>query len=151
TEALDRVGEVEVNAAPLTVDHRADAEAVVADGHGVTARDVARHKGPKRGIALLEVIITTRPGDRARILIAVFLLPRDPNASIVSERFAHERKLRLIGAALRDAGRVDLSEAGVGEGRSLAVGPPDGGRVGALGVGREIKNVSVAAGCEDDD
>src|SRR5690606_27940516 len=33
----------------------------------------------------------------------------------------------------------------------LAVGPPDGGRVGALGVGREIKNVSVAAGCEDDD
>jgi len=43
---------------------------------------------------------------------------------------------------------VDLRVARVGEGRALLVRPPDGRRIAALGVGGEIKDVTVAAGAE---
>ena len=41
---------------------------------------------------------------------------------------------------------MDLREAGVGEGRALLVGAPDRRGVAALGVGREVEDVAVAAG-----
>ena len=47
-----------------------------------------------------------------------------------------------------DAGRVDLRVAGIGERRALLVGAPGGGDVAAVGVGREVKDVAVAAGGE---
>src|SRR4029078_5977129 len=50
----------------------------------------------------------------------------------------------------RSAGRVDLRVAGVRERGALLVGAPDGGRVAALGVGREIEDVAIAAGREAD-
>lgn len=43
---------------------------------------------------------------------------------------------------------MDLGEAGVGEVRALAVRPPGGGDVAALGVGGEVEDVAVAAGGE---
>ena len=48
----------------------------------------------------------------------------------------------------RDAGRVDLRVAGVGEERALAVRPPARRDVAALGVGGEEEDVAVAAGGE---
>ncbi len=49
----------------------------------------------------------------------------------------------------RDAGRVDLREARIGEARPAAIGAPDRGDVAALGVGREVVDVAVAAGGQD--
>ena len=49
-------------------------------------------------------------------------------------------------AADRDAGRVNLRVAGVGEEGALLVGAPGGGDVAALGVGGKKKHVAVAAG-----
>ena len=60
----------------------------------------------------------------------------------------HQRQLRLMIAADRNAGRMDLREAGVGEARALLVGPPGRGDVAALGVGRKVEDVAVAAGCQ---
>src|SRR5690606_15084862 len=121
------------------------------DVHGVAARDVARDEVAERRIALLEEVVAVLLRDAVRILVAVLLLAGDPDAAVVAERLAHERELRLIGAALRDAGRVDLREAGVREGRARAVRAPRRRAVGALGVGREVDDVAVAAGREDDD
>ena len=53
-------------------------------------------------------------------------------------------------AADRDAGRVNLRVAGIGEERAALVGAPDGGDVAALGVGGEIEDVAVAAGGQHD-
>ena len=53
-------------------------------------------------------------------------------------------------AADRDAGRVDLGVAGVGEQRAPPVRPPRRGDVAALGVGRQVEHVAVAARGEHD-
>jgi hypothetical protein len=45
---------------------------------------------------------------------------------------------------------VDLRVAGIREAGAALVGAPDGGGVGAPGVGREIEDVAVAAGGKDD-
>ncbi len=45
---------------------------------------------------------------------------------------------------------MDLRVARVGKQRSALVGAPDGGHIGALGVGGEIVDVAVSAGAEDD-
>ena len=60
----------------------------------------------------------------------------------------HQRELRLELVAGRDAGRVDLRVAGVGEQRALPVRPPGGRGVGVLGVGRQVEDVAVAAGAQ---
>ena len=73
-----------------------------------------------------------------------------PDPAVVAERFRHERELRLVVAGDRNAGRVNLREAGVGEVCAPAVGPPDGGRVAGLGVGGEVKDVAIAAGGQHD-
>ena len=51
---------------------------------------------------------------------------------------------------LRDAGRVNLGEAGVREVCALAVCTPDCGGVAAHRVRREEEDVSVTAGCQND-
>ena len=43
---------------------------------------------------------------------------------------------------------MNLRETGVREGRAALMRAPDGGAVRPLGVGRKIKNVAVAAGCQ---
>ena len=53
-------------------------------------------------------------------------------------------------AGHRNAGRVNLGVAGVGERRALLVGPPDGRGVAALGVGRQVEDRAIAAGRQDD-
>ena len=45
---------------------------------------------------------------------------------------------------------MDLGVARVGEERAFLVGAIGGGHVAAAGVGREEKNIAVAAGREDD-
>ena len=73
-----------------------------------------------------------------------------PDAAVVAQRLAHQRQLRLVLATDRDARGVDLGVAGVGEQRTLAVRPPGGRDVAALGVGRQVEDVAVAAGGEHD-
>ena len=71
---------------------------------------------------------------------------RHPDAAIVAERFAHQRQLRLVIAADRDAGRVDLRKTRIGKQRAFAVRAPDRGRVGTAPAGREKKDVAITAG-----
>ncbi len=62
----------------------------------------------------------------------------------------HERELGLVIAGDGNAGGVNLREAGIGEERAAAMRAPDGGGVGALRIRREVVDVAVAAGGEDD-
>ena len=112
--------------------------------------DVARREVAERRIHPLEVVVAVLLGDVVRVLPAVLLLLRHPDAAVVAERLRHERQLRLVVAGDRDAGRVDLREAGVGEAGAALVGAPDGGGVGVARVGGEIEDVAVAAGGEHD-
>ena len=145
-EARDRVREIEINAAPAG----ADAAAFVADFLGAAGGDVARGEVAVARVFALQIIIAVAFRDFARRLAAIFLPLRHPDAAVVAERLRHEGELRLVLAADRNAGRVNLRVAGIGEERALLVGAIGGGDVAAAGVGREIKNVAVAAGGEDD-
>ena len=133
--------EVEVDAEPAWP----DAAAFVAHLLGVARGDVARHEVAEARVLALQVVVALGFGNlagRARVA----LLQRHPDAAVVAQRLAHQRELGLVVAADRDAGRVDLREARVGEQRAALVRPPDGGGVAALGVGREVEDVAVAAG-----
>src|SRR5690606_17091046 len=128
-EPFDGVGEVEVDAEAA----RSDAAPVVARLLGRARGDVARREVPEARVFALEVIVALGLGDLVGgALVARGL--RHPAAAVVAERLAHERELRLVIAAHRDARRVDLREAGVRERRALAVRAPDGRRVRALRV-----------------
>ena len=144
-EALDGIGEIKINTQPGF----ADAAAFVANLLGVARGHVARNQIAEAGIAALEIIIALGFGNLIwRTLVA--FLQRHPDAAVIAQRFAHQRELRLIIAGDRDAGGMDLREAGIGEERAAFVCAPDGGGVGALGVGGKIKDVAVAAGAEHD-
>src|SRR5438093_143156 len=76
--------------------------------------DVARGEVAIGGVDALEVVVALALRDLVGGA-GVALLLRDPNAPVVAERLGHERELRLVFARARDAGGVDLGEAGVGE------------------------------------
>src|SRR5262245_52907864 len=79
-EAPDRVGEIEVNAAPAG----AGATPLVADLFGRARRDVARRQVAVARIFAFEVIIALVFGDLARPA-TVAGLPRHPDAAVVAE------------------------------------------------------------------
>jgi len=113
TEACDRVFEIEIDGEPAV----ADAAAVVGHLLRVARRDVARDEVAERRVLPLEIIVALLLGNllgRARVA----LLLRHPDASVVAQALAHERELRLMLAAHRDARRVNLREARVREERA---------------------------------
>jgi hypothetical protein len=143
--ASDRRGEVEVDA----VLERADAAALVDHGLGVAAGDVARDEVAERRVLLLEVVVALVLGDVGR-RAGLVVVTGHPDAAVVAQRLGHEGQLRLELVARRDAGRVDLGVAGVGEQGALAVGPPGSGDVGGHRVGGQVVHVAVAAGGQHD-
>jgi hypothetical protein len=142
-EPLDRVGEIEVDPEAAG----ADAAALVAHLLGGARGDVARGEVAVGRVLALEVVVALVLGDLGRLARVARPL-RHPDAAVVAERLAHQRELALVLAVDRDAGRVDLRVAGVAEGRALAVRAPDRRAVAALGVGRQVEDVAVAAGRE---
>ena len=131
----DGVGEVEVDAAAA----RPDPAAVVARGEVAEAR-----------VLPLQVVVAGVLGDLVGVLAHVLAPPRHPHPAVVAERLAHERQLRLVVAGDRDARRVDLGEARVGERRPAPVRPVGGRDVAPDRVGGEEEDVAVAAGGEHD-
>ncbi len=139
-EPLDGVAEIEVNRQSAF----AHAPALVAHHFGVAGSYVARHQVAETRVAPLQVVIALRLRDLVgRPLVA--LLERHPHAAVIAQRLAHEGELRLIVARDRNAGGMNLGEAGVGEQRAALMGAPDSGGVGTLGVGGEVVDVAVTA------
>ena len=150
-EAVGRVAEVEEHP-EAGLGH---AESGVADFLGGAGRDVARGKVAERGIFALEEVVAVVFLDVGGLELAGADLGGDfgglrhPDAAVVAERLGHQRQLRLVVAADRDAGRVDLGVAGIGEVGAAAGGSPGGGDVAAHRVGRKEEHVAVAAGGEN--
>ncbi len=144
-DPADRVGEIQVDG-QLRL---ADAAALVADRLGGARRDVAGHQVAEARVAPLEVVVALGFGDLLRRpLVAAGL--RHPDAPVVAQALAHQRELGLVIARHRDAGRVDLREARVGEQRAALVAAPRRRDVRVHGVGREVVGRAVAAGGEAD-
>ena len=150
-EALDGLGEVEVDAASYAVDLGADAAALVAHVLGLAGGDVAGDQVAEGGVDPLEVVVAVLLGDLARVLVGVLGVLGHPDAAVVAQRLAHQGQLGLVRAGDRDAGRVDLGVAGVGHVGALAVRAPGGGDVAAHRVGGEEEDVAVAAAGEHHD
>src|SRR5690606_34700548 len=121
-EAADGVGEVEIDRHLA----RADAAALVAHGLGGARGGVARDQVAEAGVATLEVVVALALADLVGAARVVLLLGH-PHAAVVAQRLGHQGQLGLIVAADRDAGRVDLGEAGVGEPGPALVGAIAGG------------------------
>ncbi len=115
---------------------------------GIARSHIARNQVAEAGIAALQIIIALVFRNLVRRPLVALLL-RHPDAAVVAQRFAHQRQLRLIIARHRNAGGMNLREAGIGEQRAALVRAPDGGGVGTFGVGRKIVDVAVAAGCQN--
>ncbi len=140
-QARDRVGEVEVDPQPAG----ADPAPLVADALGGAGGDVAGDQVAEGRVEAFQVVVALVLGDPLGAA-AVALGPRHPDPAVVAQRLAHQGELGLVLARARDAGRVDLGEAGVGEVRAAPVGAPDRRRVGVLRVGGQVEDVAVAAG-----
>ena len=143
-EAADGVGEVEVDA----VLERADAAAGVDRPLGRPRRDVARGQVAEARVQPLEVVVALVLGD----LVGHPLVTGDlghPHPAVVAQRLRHQRQLGLGVVGLRDARRVDLGVARVGEVGALAVGPPRRRHVARHGVGRQEEGVAVPARAQD--
>ena len=114
-EPLDGVGEVEVDAEPA----RADAAALVADLLGGAGGDVAGDEVAEGRVLPLQVVVALVLGDlvrRARSSPLVFGTQTRPSLrsdSVISVSFD------WWSPETRDAGRVDLRVAGVGEAAPL--------------------------------
>ena len=146
--ALDCVGEVEVYASAGTVDDGAYAASVVAGFLSRAGRDVAGSEVAEARVLSFEIVVAVFFGDVVGVLAAVFRLLGNPNASVVAERFAHERELALLVAVLGNAGRVDLRVAGVCEARAALVALESRSYAATLRVGGKIEYVAVAARAE---
>src|SRR5690606_26508406 len=127
----DGVLEVEVDAAAA----RADPAAVVADLLGRPRRDVPRRQVAEARVLPLEVVVAIDLGHRTRGLAAVLLALGHPDPTVVAQRLGHEGELGLVVAGARDAGRVDLRVARVGEPGATLVRPVGRGHVAAHRVG----------------
>ncbi len=142
-EPLDCIGKVEIDAkAGFT-----HSPALVADLLCGARGDVTRSEIPERRILPLQEVIAFGFRDLPRVALIARLL-RNPHASVVSQRLAHQRELRLMLAAHRNARWVNLRKARIRKGGTALVSAPDRGGVRSLGVGREVENVAVAAGRE---
>src|SRR5262249_50070870 len=130
SEAGDRVGEVQVHA----VAARPHAAALVAHPLRGPRRDVAWRQVAEAGIGAFEIVVALGLRVLARRPSVAGLL-RYPDAAVFAQRLAHQRELRLVLPAHRDARGMDLREARVGDPGAPPVGAPDGGGVASLGVG----------------
>ena len=138
---LYRVAQIQVHRLP------GSANAVTAVAHllGGARGDIARHQVPERRVTLLQVVVALLLRDGGR-RARVALLFRHPHAPVVAQALAHQGELGLMLARHRDAGGMNLHEAGVGEQGASLVGAPGGGDVAHLGVGGQVVEVAVAAG-----
>src|SRR5260370_21002244 len=102
-QPVDRVGKIQIDTLPVW----ADAAAFVTYFLCVPRCDIAGYEVPETGVSILQVIVALTLGNifgSPRIA----LLFRYPHASIIPERLRHQCQLRLMLAAQRDAGRMNL-------------------------------------------
>ena len=108
--AANGVGEIQIDALSAGT----DASPFVANFLGSSRSDVARHQVAETRVAALEIVIALVLGNlRRRARVALFL--RHPHAAVIAQRFGHQRELGLIFAAHRNARRMNLREARIGE------------------------------------
>ena len=139
----DGIGEVEVNRASPW----ADAPPRVAEFSGPPGGDVPRRHVAVGGIKPLEEVVAFLFRYRIGLACLAGVLGQ-PDPPVVAQAFAHQRQLALEDIATGNAGGMDLGEAGIGEQRPFAVGPPDRTGVRLQGIGGEEVDVAVPTAAE---
>ena len=83
--------------------------------------NVTGNKVSECRIPALEIVVAVLFGDLRRLhlmraeLLYILEFLGNPDAAVVTERLGHEGELALLVSVDRDAGRMDLREAGIGE------------------------------------
>ncbi len=112
---------------------------------GVSGRHVPGNQIAETRVFAFQVIVPLGFGDGFRgTLVAGFC--RHPHPAVVSQAFAHQRQFGLIASVNRDAGRVNLGEAGIGKIRPLFIGPQNRRHIRRHGIGGQAEHIAVAAG-----
>lgn len=141
----DGFAEVEVNG----VAAGPDAVAFVAVFFAVAGGDVTGDHVGVGGIAFFEEVDALGFGD----VVGMAFVPGstgDPDASDVTETFAHEGEFGLVVSRDRDTSRVDLDVARVAKVSAAFVGTPSCRDVGGHSGGGEIIDVGVTARAKED-
>ncbi|MCL4101980.1 hypothetical protein MMG03_001566 [Fibrobacter succinogenes] len=143
--ALDSVCEVQVNCEAGV----AYAETGVANLLSVTGSHVTRNEVTEAGVLFFEVVVTIFFRNLVRRTL-VASLTGNPNTAIVTERFRHQSQLGLQVSMTGQAGRVNLSVAGVSKCGTLLVSAECSSDVRTLSVGGQVVNVTVTTGAKAD-
>ena len=150
-QAVDTLGEVEEHSQSGVV----HTESLVATLFGGTACHVTRHEVTECRIATFEVVVAVFFRYFPSLFLAflqslcVFQFLRNPDTSVITERFRHKSQFRLLVAVNRNTGRVDLHICRVCHISTLAVALNSRCAVASHGVGREEISVSVTTCCDN--
>src|SRR6185437_3179049 len=124
------VNEVKINAAPP----RANSTFLIANFLRTTGGDVTWGKVAIARVFTLKIVVPSNFWNTLWSLKTIFFVFWYPNSTIITQRFRHECKFRLIISAGRDAGGMDLSITRISKQGTLLVSSICGGHIATLRV-----------------
>ena len=119
-----------------------------------TGRDIARSQVTERGILALQVVVAVILRNIGGLHLTLTNLGSDltalghPNTAIVTQRLGHKSQLALVITLNRDAGGVNLGEAGISEVCTALPTSAGSTHVTTHSVGGKEEHTAVAAGCK---
>src|SRR5690606_40574587 len=97
------------------------------------ARHVAGYQVTESRVTTFQIIISFVFRNIVGSAVIVFLF-RNPDATVISERFRHQCQFRLMIATYRNTGWVDLSKAGIAKIGTFFMSFPCGSNITTHGV-----------------
>jgi len=150
-QTVDSFGEVEEYGKTCIV----HAITLVATFFGSTAGNVTRNEVTECRITALQVVVAVFFGNIFSLqrtflqLLGIFQFLRNPDTSVVTQRFGHQSQFGLLVAVNGDTSRVNLYVSGVGKPGSFTVAGHGSGTVASHCIGREEVCVAITAGSDN--
>ena len=147
-EAVDGFREVEEHGLSGVV----HTKALIAAFFSGTGSHVARHEVAESRIAAFEIVVAFFFRNVATLLgagldsLRIVEVFGHPDASVVAERFRHQRELGLLIAVARDASGVNLHVGRICKVSTFAIASDSCRAVASHSVGRKEVGVAIAAG-----
>ena len=129
-------------------------ETCVATFFSCTAGNVTRNQVTECRITAFQVVVAVFFRNIASLDFAflqfdsVFFLLRNPDTTVVTQRFGHQSQFGLLVTVYRDTSRVNLNICGVSEYSTLAVARDSSCTVTTHSVGRQEVRVTVTTGSD---
>ena len=132
-----------------------DTETVVATFLSRTAGNVTRNQVTECRITAFQIIVAVFFRNVTAFLgtslqsLGIFQLLRNPDTSVVTQRFRHQSQLRLLVAVYRNTSRVNLHVCRISEERAFTVASHCSRAVTCHRIGRQEVSITVTTGSDN--